>query len=187
MPTFGCGSDLLVALSCFTFWWWLTQGRKNQVMIGKGMMAGIYRTVPGRGPRERWGRHRGASLFRNGGPRRPGGRIKDTVRNPSSSGPPGPEQTRPPAPGPCACLSRRSVTAPSFLALWAPAVACLGFAHTWGLDLGLRLSCAHIYGGGVPVRQRLEHPKPVVGRESGCHKRRVRPDPWGWRGSLEKI
>ena len=74
MPNFGCGSDLLVALSRFTFWWWLTQGRKNQVMIRKGIMAGIYEAVPGRGSREQWGRYRGASLSQNWGPRRPGGK-----------------------------------------------------------------------------------------------------------------
>ena len=45
------------------------------------------------------------------------GRIKDTVRNPRSSGPSGPEQTRPPAPGPCACFGRRSVTLRPF---WLP-------------------------------------------------------------------
>lgn len=54
-------------------------------------------------------------------------------------------------------------------------------------DLGLRPSCAHIYRDGVPVRQRLEHPRPVVGWESSRYKRRVRPAPRGWGGSLEKI
>ena len=49
----------------------------------------------------------------------------------------------------------------------------LGLLRPGLSDLGLRPSCAHIYGGGIPVRQRLEHPKPVVGRESGCYKRRV--------------
>jgi hypothetical protein len=64
----------------------------------------------------------------------------------------------------------------------------LGLLRPGVSDLGLRPSCAHICGGGVPVRQRLEHPKPVVGRESSCHKRRVRPAaPCGWGGSLEKI
>ena len=63
----------------------------------------------------------------------------------------------------------------------------LGLLRPGVSDLGLRPSYAHIYGGGVPVRQRLEHPKPVVGRESGCYKRRVKPSPHGWGGSLEKI
>ena len=64
----------------------------------------------------------------------------------------------------------------------------LGLLRPGVSDLGLRPSCAHICGGGIPVRQRLEHPKPVVGRESSCHKRRVRPAaPCGWGGSLEKI
>ena len=114
-------------------------------------------------------------------------RIKDTVRSSRSSGPPGPEQTRPPAPGPCACFGRRSVTLCPF---WLPEPQLLltsGLLRPGVSDLGLRPSCAHIYGGGVPVKQRLEHPKPVVGRESGCYKRRVRPAPCGWGGSLEKI
>ena len=107
------------------------------------------------------------------------GRIKDTVRSSRSSGPPGPEQTRPPAPGPCACFGRRSVTLRPF---WLPEPQLLltsGLLRPGVSDLGLRPSCAHIYGGRVPVKQRLEHPKPVVGRESGCYKRRVRPAPCG--------
>ena len=74
------------------------------------------------------------------------GRIKDTVKSPRSSGPPGPEQTWPPALGPCTCLGRRSVTALSFLAPWAPAVACLGFAQTWGFRSGVEaLLCPHLW------------------------------------------
>ena len=43
-------------------------------MIRKGILVGIYWAVPGRGSRERWGRHGGASLSWNRGPRRPGGK-----------------------------------------------------------------------------------------------------------------
>ena len=74
------------------------------------------------------------------------GRIKDTVRNPRSSGPPGSEQTWPPAPEPCTCLGRRRVTAASSLAPWAPAVTRLGFAQTWAFRSGVEaLLCPHLW------------------------------------------
>lgn len=150
MPNFGWKwptSSLTALLG-----WWLTQGWKNQLMIRKGIMAGIYEAVPGRRSREQWEEDTEE-------PHCPGtevleglvGRIKDTVRSLRSSGPPGPKQTRPPTPGPCARPSARGVWLPHHFLLPEPQPPLtLGSAQTWGFRSGLRPSCAHIYGGGVP-------------------------------------
>ena len=182
MPTFGCGSDLVVALSCFTFWWWLTQGRKNQVMIRKGIMAGIYRAVPGRGSRERWGKHGGASIseLRSRKAWWEESRTQSKVRGAQGL------QDR----------SRHD------LLPWGPAHASGG--GVWLLcpfllpepqllfALGLlrpgveALLCPHLWRRR-PREAEAGASKASVGWASGCHKRRVRPAPCGWGGSLEKI
>ena len=109
-------------------------------------MAGIYRAVPGRGSRERWGRHGGASLSRNGGPGRPG--RKDQGHSEKS------EELRASrtradtnsCPGALRLLRQEECDSPSFLAPWAPAVAHLGFAQTWGFRSGVEaLLCPHLW------------------------------------------
>ena len=114
-------------------------------MIRKVIVAGIYRAVPGGGSRERWGRHGGASLSQNGGPRMPGGKNQGHSQKSEELRASRTRMETPLTPGPWACLGRRSVTAPTFLARWAPAVARLGFAQTWGFRSGVEaLLCPHL-------------------------------------------
>ena len=144
-------------------------------MIRKGILVGIYRAVPGRGSRELCGRHGGASLSRNGGPGRPGGKDQGHSQNSKELRASRTRADTTSCPG-APCLPQQKECDCSILSCSLSPSCHSPWVHS---HLGLRPSCAHIYGGRVPVKQRLEHPKPVVGRESGCLKRRVRPDPCG--------
>ena len=109
-------------------------------------MAGIYRAVPGRGSRERWVRHGGASLSWNGGPGWPGGKDQGHSQK---SGELRASRTRADTtscPGALPMPQQEECDSPSFLAPWAPAVAHLGFAQTWGFRSGVEaLLCPHLW------------------------------------------